>query len=355
MMSDGALASQRPMVTPRVTSTVTPIVAITIGDPAGIGAEVCVSAIAHGQLDGVCEPLLIGDAGVVRRAAQVCGIGLPIVTIKSIGELVRGQRAIQVLDPGSADVSACGYGAPSAAAGHAVLDWIANGTRLGASGAIQGLVMGPIDTYSVLATGRVQDIDELQPANTFMLRITGKLRAVPLSEHVRLSEAIDMVTPERVLRVVRLVNDTLKSWGVNAPRIAVAGINPHAMFAEDREKIGPAIEQAVALGIDASGPAVPDAVFRQTMEGRFDAVVTMFHDQGQIAVKTAGFEGACTVYLGLPYVMLNVPHGVAFDIAGTGRAQHRSMLAAIRTAASLAAGHGLGASLSADLHASVTG
>jgi len=318
-----------------------PVIAAMIGDPAGIGPEVCVKAIAGGGLAGQCAPLLIGDAAVVRRATQVCGIDLPVRRIGAVTEMNGDGSTIDVLDPGSVAVVDCPFGKSDARCGHAVLDWTATGAQLGASGAIQGLVMGPIDTYALLATGKIVDIDEMQPADTFMLRITGKLRAVPLSEHVRLAEAIALVTPERVLRVVRLVDQTLKSWGIAAPRIVVAGINPHAMFAEDRERIGPAIEQARAAGIDATGPAVPDAVFRQTMAGQYDAIVTMFHDQGQIAVKTVGFEGACTVYLGLPYVMLNVPHGVAFDIAGTGRAQHYSMLAALRTAASLAAGHGL--------------
>ncbi len=318
-----------------------PLIAAVIGDPAGVGPEVCVKAIASGELAALCHPLLIGDTGVVRRAAAVSGVALPVERIDSLQQLVPGSPAIQVLDNGGFQVSGCRFGEASAACGTAVLNWIRIGGELGAQGRIQGLVMGPVDSESLKLTGRMPDIDALQPPGTFMLRMTGVLRVVPLSEHVRLARAVELVTPELVLHVVRLVHDNLSRWGISRPRIAVAGINPHAMFPEDRERITPAIDSARALGIDAQGPMVPDAVFRMAIEGRFDAVVTMYHDQGQIPVKTVGFQGACTVYLGLPYVMLNVPHGSAFDIAGKGVAQHLSMLAALKTAASLASGRGV--------------
>ena len=148
------------------------------------------------------------------------------------------------------------------------------------------------------------------------------------------------VTQANVLALLRLLDDTLKRFGLAQPRIAVAGLNPHAMGPEDREQIAPAVEQARAEGIVASGPVSPDAVFRQCIEGRHDAVVSMYHDQGQIAVKTAVFEGACSIYIGLPYVHLSIPHGSAYDIAGKGIAQHKSMLSAMLTAAKLASGRG---------------
>lgn len=318
-----------------------PLIATMIGDPAGIGPEVAVKALASGELAGLCEPLLIGDTGVVRRAAAVSGVRLPIERLDSVTQLVCGSQAIRVLDPGGFEVASCPFGQASATSGHAVLDWIRIGYELGAAGGIEGLVMGPVDSDSLKQTGKMPDIDALQPAGTFMLRLAAGLRIVPLSEHVGLIEAIALVSTERLLHVLRLVHEHLSKWGVAKPRIAVAGINPHAMFAEDRERIGPAIDAARGLGIDAYGPIGPDTVFRLALDGRYDAIITMYHDQGQIVVKTVGFEGACTVYLGLPYVLLNVPHGSAFDIAGTGVAQHLSMLAAIRTAASLAAGRGI--------------
>jgi 4-hydroxythreonine-4-phosphate dehydrogenase len=173
-----------------------------------------------------------------------------------------------------------------------------------------------------------------------MFRISGALRAVPITEHIRLRDVVATVTPARIVPVIRMVDEYLRKWGLPDPRVGVAGLNPHAMFEEDREQVAPAVEEARKLGIDVTGPISPDSVFRLCLEGRYDAVVTMYHDQGQIAVKTTAFEGACTIYMGLQFVMLNVPHGTAFDIAGLGKAQHKSILMAMRTAAALASGKG---------------
>lgn len=319
-----------------------PLIGMMIGDPAGVGPEVCVRTALDSELDGLCRPVLIGDAGVVRRAAGVCGLDAGLFTAVDPGQaqaLPAGRVA--VVDPGGFDVAGCAFGQASATSGHAVLKWIATGEALGREGRLQGLVMGPVESASVKATGRVQDIDELQPAGTYMLRMSGKLRVVPLTEHVPLTDAVAAATPERIFELIERAHATLQRWGFAQPRIAVAGINPHAMFPQDQERVAPAVARARERGIDAQGPLVPDAVFRQCLQGQWDVVVTMFHDQGQIAVKTVGFEGACTVYIGLPFVMLNVPHGTAYDIAGRGIAQHRSMLNAVRTAAMLATGQPL--------------
>jgi 4-phospho-D-threonate 3-dehydrogenase / 4-phospho-D-erythronate 3-dehydrogenase len=314
-----------------------PLVGVMIGDPAGIGPEVCARAVASGELAQLCRVVLIGDVAVMERAAGVCNLELDFVPINDPIDAPDG-GAVGVLDPGTFDIARSQFGTASAQAGEAVLQWLGMGEQLGREGKLQALVLGPMETASMKATGKVHDMDDLQPAGTFMLRMSGSLRVVPLTEHVPLSTAIEMVTPERVLHVVRLVHRTLISWGFTRPRIAVAGINPHAMFPEDQSKIAPAVATAREEGVEVQGPLVPDTVFRHAIEGRHDVVVTMFHDQGQIPVKTSAFEGACTVYIGLPFVMLNVPHGTAYDIAGKGVAQHLSMLSAIRTAAGLAAG-----------------
>ena len=319
-----------------------PVIGMMIGDPAGVGPEVCVRAAATPELAGVCRTVLIGDVGVVRRAAIVCNLDFCFEPI-SDPSMPLPVGTIGVVDPGGFDVEHCQIGIASADSGNAVLQWVARGEELGRTGRLQGLVMGPVETASLKATGKIKDIDELQPTGTFMLRMSGKLRVVPISEHVSLNDAIAMATPQRIFQVIEMADAALRAWGFEKPRIAVAGINPHAMFLQDQERVGPAVEKARARGIDAQGPLVPDAVFRQCMQGQWDVVVTMFHDQGQIAVKTVGFEGACTVYIGLPFVMLNVPHGTAYDIAGRGVAQHSSMLSAVRTAALLATGQSLAA------------
>jgi 4-hydroxy-L-threonine phosphate dehydrogenase PdxA len=317
-----------------------PLIATTIGDPAGIGPEVSVKAVASGELDALCIPILIGDMGVLQRAAAVSGVTRPLQRIESVEQPGSGTEVIRVLDPGGFDVSNCAFGQTSAVNGQAVLEWTRVATALGQSGRIQGVIMAPVNSTSLKLAGS-KEVAGTPAPDTYMLRMSGALRVVPLTEHVRITEAMALVTPETVLKVIRVLNDSLVKWGLPHPRIVVAGMNPHAMFDEDRERIGPAVEAARKLGIDASGPAVPDAVFRHTLEGKYDAVVTMYHDQGQIAVKTAGFAGASTVHIGLPYIRIGVPHGTAFDIAGKGVAQHYSMLNSMKTAAQLASGNGI--------------
>lgn len=317
-----------------------PIIAAMIGDPAGVGPEVCVKAVADPDTTSVCVPLLIGCLDAVKDAARVCGIDRPVVAISSPREAAANPGCIPVIDPGGISKGEWVMGKPSAAAGQAVVRWVRAAEALGASGHISGLVFGPVDSTSLKLSGLVKDIDDLQPPGTYMFRVSGNLRVVPITEHIRLRDIPATVKKERIVELIQMLNSNLKNWGLANPRIAVAGMNCHAMFEEDVEEVLPAVQEAKAAGIDASGPISPDSVFRMVMEGRYDAVVTMYHDQGQIAVKTTAFEGACTIYMGLPYVMLNVPHGTAFDIAGTGRAQHRSFLAALKTASALASGRG---------------
>ena len=316
-----------------------PTIAAMIGDPAGIGPEVCVKTIASRELASLCRPILIGDAAAVERAVKVCGATSKVTRIDAPDAQV-GEDAIAVLDPGSLQPGDYTVGKASAKSGRAVVDWIRLGESLGASGRINGLVLAPVDSDSLKMGGVVKDIDDLQPPGTFMFRISGALRVVPITEHIRMRDIPATVKTDRIVHVIRMLDENMKRWGLPKPRIAVAGLNPHAMFEEDREEVAPAVAAAKRLGIDASGPISPDSVFRMVLDRRYDAVVTMYHDQGQVAVKTAAFEGACTIYMGLPYVMVNVPHGSAFDIAGKGIAQHYSMLAAMKTAAALAAGRG---------------
>jgi 4-hydroxythreonine-4-phosphate dehydrogenase len=308
----------------------TPVVATVIGDPCGVGPEVVLKALATGQPQAVSRPLLIGSLAALEKTRAACGIDLAL----------RAVDAIDVLDDFPLDPSDIVFGRASAACGEAVLHWLDMAERLGRAGAVQASIMAPIDSTAIRLTGKLKELDDLQPAGTWLLRVSDGLRVVPIAEHVLMRDVPATVTQANVLALLRLLDDTLKRFGLAQPRIAVAGLNPHAMGPEDRGQIAPAVEQARAEGIVASGPVSPDAVFRQCIEGRHDAVVSMYHDQGQIAVKTAVFEGACSIYIGLPYVHLSIPHGSAYDIAGKGIAQHQSMLAAMRTAASLAAGHG---------------
>ncbi|MGH7905623.1 MAG: PdxA family dehydrogenase [Candidatus Binataceae bacterium] len=323
-----------------------PIIAAMIGDPGGIGPEVCVKAIASGELRRLCRPLLVGSAEALKRAAGISSLNIAFRVAPDIKNARfdsgggAGGETVIVIDPGDLRPDDFAAGQPSAASGRAVMNWIRLVDGMAASGLIGGCVMGPVDSASLKMAGAVENIDDLQPSGSYLFRISGALRVVPLTEHLRIRDVPDTVTREAVLKLVRLVDETLRRWGVASPRIGVAGLNPHAMYEEDSERIAPAVNEARRLGIACSGPISPDSIFRQGLEGRFDAIISMYHDQGQIALKSAAFEGACTIYLGPPYVRVTAPHGSAMDIAGTGRANHRSILAAMKTAAALAGGRG---------------
>lgn len=317
-----------------------PIVATVIGDPCGVGPEVVLKALASGQPQALSRPLLIGSLAALEKTRAACGIDIALRAVDDIADARYEAGIIDVLDQVPLDPAQIVFSRASAACGEAVLHWLDTAERLGRAGAVQASIMAPIDSTAIRLTGKLKELDDLQPAGTYLLRVSGALRVVPIAEHVLMRDVPATVTQDHVLALLRLLNDTLKRFGLAQPRIAVAGLNPHAMGPEDREQIAPAVEQARVEGIVASGPISPDAVFRQCIEGRHDAVISMYHDQGQIAVKTAVFEGACSIYIGLPYVHLSIPHGSAYDIAGKGMAQHRSMLSAMLTAAALAAGRG---------------
>lgn len=316
-----------------------PRIGVMIGDPGGIGPEVCVRALASGLTRSQGDVVLIGSASAVERAIEDTGVPGPLVRVET-AEGAAQIDGLPLIDCDNLDRSEFKVGEPSAASGRAVKQWMDKAESLCQSGALDGWIMAPINTDSMRQAQVVKHLDDLQPKGTFMFRLSGPLRAVPIAEHVPVRDIAGTVTQERVELVIGLTDQHLRQWGISAPRIGVAGLNPHAMFEEDAEIIKPAVDAQHQAGVNVRGPISPDAVFRQCIEGDYDAVVTMFHDQGQIALKTAAFEGACTVYLGLDYVQLSVPHGTAYDIAGTGRAQHHSMVAATRTALDLAAGRG---------------
>lgn len=316
-----------------------PIIATMIGDPAGIGPEVAVKALASGEPQAVSRPVLIGNIDAIRNASRVSKIELDFELVTDLDDAA-WTHPVVVVDPQTITAADYKVGAPSAAAGRAVHAWMQLADRLAAKGKIDGWIMAPVDATSFELGEVTDDPDTLQPPGTYMFRISGPLRIVPISEHIPLRAVPDTMTEDRILEVVRLVGNTLKRWGVTTPQIGVAGLNPHAKGVEDDEVLKPAIEQLRGEGWACTGPVPPDSIFRHGIEGRYDAIISMYHDQGQIALKTAAFAGACTIYIGLPYVRLTIPHGTAMDIAGQGIAQHWSLLAAMRTAAALASGSG---------------
>jgi 4-hydroxythreonine-4-phosphate dehydrogenase len=318
-----------------------------MGDPAGIGPEVIVKAVATGDLLRVCRPLVIGDVQVLRAAAEVCGLTLPVRTADPAAAGRGG--AVDVLQTGHLDPGAWKWGQLSAACGRAALDYIHRAMALTDSGVAAGIVTAPINKEAAALAGS-KDLGHMelfgrvyQATNQATMLVSGRLRCVHLTTHYSLRQALDRITRERVLARITVTDHDFRRWGMPQPRIAVSGVNPHngeggLMGTEEIEQIAPAVAEARALGIEAAGPYPADSVYVRAIRGEFDAVVAMFHDQGHIPVKVHGFEESVSVALGLPIVRTSVDHGTAFDIAGTGKADARSMVESIRVAAQICAG-----------------
>jgi 4-hydroxythreonine-4-phosphate dehydrogenase len=315
---------------------ITPI-AITMGDPAGVGPEVICKALAELGPEGWDDIRVIGAVQVLERANKVCGTGLAF-----------GNGGLQIIDlhtDGVEDAPACTI---SAAAGEAAYRYILAAAGMAKSGEIGCMVTAPINKEALHAAGHKFDghtglLSHLAGGiRPNMLLTSPTLSTIHVSAHVSLADAIRRCTRERVLEVIRAGHEHFRRVGVDAPRIAVAGLNPHCgeggMFGtEDDEQVAPAVTEARAEGIDVVGPLSGDTVFARAHHGEFDLVVAQYHDQGHATVKLIAFDTAVNVTVGLPFDRCSVDHGTAFDIAWTGKADHTNMLAAIAYGRKLAA------------------
>jgi 4-hydroxythreonine-4-phosphate dehydrogenase len=323
-----------------------PRVAVTMGDPAGIGPEVVLKAVAEREVLEACAPVIVGDAQLLAHTARTldltCGYEI-IRRGEPLPEDLRGP-VIYHLDNIGASVQP---GVESGAAGRAAAEYIEAAVELCGAGAVDAISTAPINKRALFLGGYSF------PGHTeFLAHLTGtdecamafvasNLRVVLISTHVPLAEAIRLVEKDRIVRVARLTDRELRRWGIERPRIAVAALNPHGaeggLFGvEESAEIAPAVEACRELGLDASGPFSADTVFLRASRGEFDAVVSCYHDQAMIPVKCLSFGEAVNVTLGLPFIRTSVDHGTAFDIAGRGVAEHSSMVAAITLASRLA-------------------
>ena len=329
-----------------------PIVAVTLGDPCGIGPEVVVKAISLPELKSVCTPVVIGSSGILRDIVNRLGIKQTVTTIKSIQEIPTEPTRIGVLDQDNLDLNKITLGEISSEAGKASVEWIDYATKLCLSGDVQAMATAPINKEAVALAGykeighmeRIQKLTNSKEVATML--VSGELRVVHLTTHRSLRNACDAVTRENVLAKIFLTHEHFKLWGFARPRIGVAALNPHAsdgglLGSEEALEIKPAVDEAEAAGIRVEGPIPADTVFLQGINGEYDVILCMYHDQGHIPVKVHGFEESISVNLGFPLIRTSVDHGTAFDIAGKGIAQAISMTEAIKLAASLAAGKGL--------------
>jgi 4-hydroxythreonine-4-phosphate dehydrogenase len=333
-------------------------IAVTLGDPAGIGPEIVVKAFRDaGEAMRGC--LVAGDVGLVRRAAGRLAapgaLALPVAEIESLADVAGvPPNCVPVLQVVKAADASIPLGEVSALAGRMAGDCVVWAARAALSGEIAAIVTAPLHKEALAAAGfSFPGHTELlqseaaaylgRPVSELPVRMmlaNDELRTVLVSIHVSLRAAIEAVTFDGVLETLRITQRSLTAVLGRSPRIAVAGLNPHAgeggLFGtEERDIIAPAIAAARKEGIDADGPHAPDTVFMRARTGAFDVVVAMYHDQGLIPVKYLGVEKGVNVTLGLPLVRTSPDHGTAFDIAGTGRADASSLIEAVRMARSL--------------------
>lgn len=325
-----------------------PLLAITLGDPAGIGPEVTLKALAHAEVFERCRPLVIGDRRILERAAGWLGRALP--PVEAVETPSQGEYApdsLPLLDLHNADPAEIPVGQVRAEAGRAAVEYVFRACDLALADGVDGIVTAPLNKGAMhkagfLYPGHTELLAERTKAERISMLLVGpKLRVVHVSTHVSLAEAIRRVTTERVLEVIGLAQRSCEALGIPQPHIAVAGLNPHAsengLFGnQEAEQVQPAIELARRKGWTVSDPQPPDTVFLRAVKGEFDIVVAMYHDQGHIPMKLLAFDSGVNVSIGLPIIRTSVDHGTAFDIAGTGVAREESMLAAIDVAVQMA-------------------
>jgi 4-hydroxythreonine-4-phosphate dehydrogenase len=320
-----------------------PPIAVTMGDPAGIGPEITVKAFAGARL--AVPALVVGDAGLLRRTAQALGLALDINAIANPEAARPRPKTLDVISltdlPDSLAV-----GQVSAQAGQAAYDYVAHAIRLALDRRVRAIATAPINKDAFKAAGigypgHTEMLGDLTGTpDVAMMLANDELRTVLVTVHVSLREAIRQITLERELKTIRLAQRALAGLGVAQPRIAVAGLNPHAgengLFGdEETNVIRPAVQLAQQEGLNVSGPYPGDTIFMRARRGEFDVVVAQYHDQGLIPVKYLGLENGINVTIGLPFVRTSVDHGTAFDIAGRGVADPSSLLKSIELAARL--------------------
>jgi 4-phospho-D-threonate 3-dehydrogenase / 4-phospho-D-erythronate 3-dehydrogenase len=324
-----------------------PIVAVTMGDGAGIGPEVVVPALLDAAVLDTCNPVVIGDAKRLNLAAEIVGVTADIVAVDSIADAKRAPGRINVIDLDLLPDDLA-WGRLSAVAGNAAYEYIRVASELAVRGDVQAICTAPLNKEALHAAGHIY------PGHTELLaHLTGteevsmmlstpKLKVIHVTTHIGLLDAVAKIEPGLVERTVRRGHDALVRAGIANPKIGVCGINPHAGegglfgYGEEEQKIIPAVEVLKADGIDVHGPLPADTAFFLAGRGDYDLIVAMYHDQGHGPVKVLGIEAGVNITVGLPVIRTSVDHGTAFDIAGKGIAEHGSMIEALRQAADLA-------------------
>jgi 4-hydroxythreonine-4-phosphate dehydrogenase len=321
-----------------------PVIGIPIGDPAGIGPEIVIKALRNPKLYDICKPFVIGDAGVLTRIDRIVGTGLKINAVSGPEEGKYSCGTIDLLSLDNVDAEKLKFGDVQAKAGRAAYEYIVKSAQLANSGRICAVATTCINKEAIRAanvnfighTEMYADLtDTADPLTMFQVY---NMRVFFLSRHVSLRKACDMVKKDRLVDYLVRCEEALKKLGLERRLIAVAGLNPHngehGLFGDEEvTEVTPAIQSAREKGVDAVGPVPADSVFAQALKGKYDAVLSLYHDQGHIATKTVDFEKTISLTIGMPFLRTSVDHGTAFDIAGKGIASSVSMEEAIRLAA----------------------
>ena len=317
-----------------------PRVGTVIGDPCGIGPEVVAKAWATGQVHLCSRPVLIGSAAAMEQAIRITGIDAKLHKVAALSELSDDPRVVDIIDTGWLDANEITPGKSNRACGYATAMWLDQSGELAKAGQLAAVVYAPIDSAAMKMAGVLDRVVSIKPGENYALLLSGPLRVAHVTDHLPMRQMCDELSAELIEAALITLHTELQKWGMADPRIVVAGLNPHAQGREEDEAIGPGIARARLRGVAADGPQSPDSVFRHCIEGRYDVVLAMYHDQGHIAVKTWGFSGNCVLVLGAPHINLSVAHGTAHDIVGKGIADPAMILSAMTTGAFLAAGRG---------------
>ncbi len=315
--------------------------AITMGDPGGVGAEIIVKSIVSEEIRRLCTSIVIGDRSVMEEALRLVDLPLSLRIIGNPDESNPSEDVIELIDVGA--LTEFKKGRATAGGGKACAAYIAEAVKIAMAGKVDGIVTAPISKEALKMAGmkwpgHTEMLAELTGTDDYaMVLAGGPLRVILVTIHTSLKSVPTLITRQNVLRSIRLASKACRMFGIEKPRIGVAGLNPHAGEAgifgdEEVREIIPAVEEAQREGIPVSGPFPPDTIFHRAYTGNFDMVVCMYHDQGLIPLKMIAFEKGVNITVGLPIIRTSPDHGTAYDIAWQGIANPSSMTEAIRLA-----------------------
>lgn len=328
-----------------------------MGDPSGIGPEICARSLNHKEVYDLCRPVIIGDAAVMQKAISVLGIDMKVNAVKDVSDARFDFGTADVYDMQLVNIDTHQWGTVIAEYGNAAFQYVRKAIDLAMKNEVNGTCTAPLNKEAIHLAGHNYD-GHTEIYATFtgtkkyaMLLADGPMRVIHVSTHVSLREACDRCKKDRIIEVYELIDDACRQFGIERPHIAIAGLNPHCseggLFGwEEEREIIPAVNELKARGFDVEGPVPPDSVFAKAKSGKYDGVVAQYHDQGHIPLKVVGFnwdengkmlpQKGVNITLGLPIIRVSVDHGTAFDVAGKGIAAEDALISSIEYAAKMA-------------------